>query len=136
MAACSTHCRPVPLIPRTIPAVGLKLPLQPRTVPAPGLQVLQHYRPAAIPGLHLRLQSRTASIMVAKKMENEKAWLCYLVAKGTRDIILSKDNINHGDGFCFFSLEKLLLIFDYFLILIYLPKRKRRMFLFLFASYY
>ena len=66
--------RPVPLIPRTIPAVGLKLPLQPRTVPAPGLQVLQHYRPAAIPGLHLRLQSRTASIMVAKKMENEKAW--------------------------------------------------------------
>ena len=74
MAACSTHCRPVPLIPRTIPAVGLKLPLQPRTVPAPGLQVLQHYRPAAIPGLHLRLQSRTASIMVAKKMENEKAW--------------------------------------------------------------
>ena len=74
MAACSTHCRPVPLIPRTIPAVGLKLPLQPRTVPAPGLQVLQHYRPAAIPGLHLRLQSRTASIMVAKKMENDKAW--------------------------------------------------------------
>ena len=73
MAACSTHCRPVPLIPRTIPAVGLKLPLQPRTVPAPGLQVLQHYRPAAIPGLHLRLQSRTASIMVAKKMENDKA---------------------------------------------------------------
>ena len=67
--------RPVPLIPRTIPAVGLKLPLQPRTVPAPGLQVLQHYRPAAIPGLHLRLQSRTASIMVAKKMENEKACL-------------------------------------------------------------
>ena len=64
---------PVPLIPRTIPAVGLKLPLQPRTVPAPGLQVLQHYRPAAIPGLHLRLQSRTASIMVAKKMENDKA---------------------------------------------------------------
>ena len=65
--------RPVPLIPRTIPAVGLKLPLQPRTVPAPGLQVLQHYRPAAIPGLHLRLQSHTASIMVAKKMENDKA---------------------------------------------------------------
>ena len=55
--------------------MGLKLPLQPRTVPAPGLQVLQHYRPAAIPGLHLRLQSRTASIMVAKKMENDKAWL-------------------------------------------------------------
>ena len=55
--------------------MGLKLPLQPRTVPAPGLQVLQHYRPAAIPGLHLRLQSRTASIMVAKKMENEKACL-------------------------------------------------------------
>ena len=73
---------PVPLIPRTIPAVGLKLPLQPRTVPAPGLQVLQHYRPAAIPGLHLRLQSRTASIMVAKKMENEKAWaLQYLGIK-------------------------------------------------------
>ena len=70
--------RPVPLIPRTIPAVGLKLPLQPRTVPAPGLQVLQHYRPAAIPGLHLRLQSRTASIMVAKKMENGKACYFYL----------------------------------------------------------
>ena len=34
--------------------------------------------------------------------------LCYLVAKGTRDIILSKDNINHGDVFCFFSLKKLL----------------------------
>ena len=82
MAACSTHCRPVPLIPRTIPAVGLKLPLQPRTVPAPGLQVLQHYRPAAIPGLHLRLQSRTASIMVAKKMENEKAWSRYFALVG------------------------------------------------------